>query len=107
MHLVSESSIDSDHKMEDAVLRDKHNASDGTIVNSRERIDKEALFVIFRGIGLIVCLHFRCLERKARLDEVVGVISVLSELFSPGLKDRYLFAFGSSKESKKDGKIVA
>lgn len=110
MHLLFEKALlDSERKIELAVIRDKENARtrDIAIINSGRYNRRADIMVVCAVIGLVTCLGVLCFYERNLPGEAVGIISTIAGIFGACLKDAYNFEFGSSRGSKEKDQTVA
>lgn len=110
MHQLFEKALmDSERKIELAIIRDKENARtrDIAILNSGRLNRRADIMVICAAIGLITCLGVICFYERDLPGEAVGIISTIAGIFGACLKDAYNFEFGSSRGSKEKDQTVA
>lgn len=110
MHTLFEKALlDSERKIELAIIRDKENARtrDIAIINSGRNNRRADIMVISAAVGLIVCLGVICFCKGDLPGEAIGIISTIAGIFGACLKDAYNFEFGSSRGSKEKDQTVA
>lgn len=110
MHQLFEKALlDSERKIELALIRDKENARtrDIAIINSGRGNRRADIMVVCAAIGLISCLGIICFYKRDLPGEAVGIISTIAGIFGSCLKDAYNFEFGSSRGSKEKDQTVA
>ena len=107
--LFEKALMDSERKIELAIIRDKENARtrDIAIINSGRKNRRADIMVISAAFGLILCLGVICAFKQDMPGEAVGIISTIAGIFGSCLKDAYNFEFGSSRGSKEKDQTVA